>query len=179
MPRKNMSKVTFKITAKLHCAVFIAFACLASASAQNPVRPEEETLRAFLRTQADDKGTRYVAVFRDLNGDGKPEALVYLVGGEWCGSGGCTLFILQKDGGSWKVVSSVSITYPPVEVLSTLSSGWQDLNVHVGGGGARPGVVTLRFNGKSYRKSPPDPKRGKNASGEVVIDSWEAAKPLF
>lgn len=179
MPREIMSKLNIKIKAKLLCVVCIASVCLAMAPTQTQAPPAEESLRAFLQSQAGDKKTRYIAVFRDLNDDGKPEAIAYLVGNEWCGSGGCNLFILQEDRGSWKVVSSVTITYPPVQVLSTVSGGWHDLKVHVGGGGARSGVVTLRFNGKSYRKSPPGPKGSKDSSGEVIIDSWEAAKPLF
>src|ERR1041385_8331670 len=43
-----------------------------------------------------DKTTRYFAAFVDLNGDGKPEAVVYLSGRLWCGSGGCHTLILER-----------------------------------------------------------------------------------
>jgi hypothetical protein len=174
-----MPKVNLKTAAALICFVFIVPTCAVTAAAQTQASLDEQSLRAFLQTKADDKDTRYVAVLRDLNGDGTPEALAYLVGNEWCGSGGCNLFVLRKAGDSWSVVSSVSITYPPVQMLSTVANGWHDLTVHVGGGGARPGVVTLRFNGKAYRKRPLGPKASKKPSGEVIIGSWEDAKPLF
>lgn len=174
-----MSKIDLKIRAKLLCVEAVIFACLAAALAQSQARPEEESLRVFLQTKADDRKTHYVAVLSDLNGDGRPEALAYLIGNDWCGSGGCNLFVLQKHGNSWAIVSSVTITYPPVQLLSSVSNGWRDLKVDVGGGGARPGVVMLRFNGKTYRKSPLGAGSSKNEAGEVIIHSWEDARPLF
>jgi hypothetical protein len=174
-----MPKVNLKTAAALICFVFIVLTYVVTAAAQTQASLDQQSLRAFLQTKADDKDTRYVAIFRDLNGDDTPEALAYLVGNEWCGSGGCNLFVLQKAGNSWTVVSSVSITFPPVQLLSTVSNGWRDLRVHVGGGGALPDVVTLRFNGKTYRKRPLGPKTSEKPSGEVIIGSWEAAKPLF
>lgn len=41
--------------------------------------------------------TRYALARIDLNGDGS-EAIVYLAGGQWCGSGGCTLLVLSPPG---------------------------------------------------------------------------------
>jgi hypothetical protein len=150
-----MSKVNFKIINKLLCAAFIVAFFPTVTLAQAQPNDDEQSLRAFLQAKVDDKETRYVTAFHDLSGNGTREALAYVVGNDWCGSGGCNLFILQKSGASWRVVSSITITRPPVEILRNISNGWHDLKVHVGGGGARPGVVTLRFNGRTYRKSPP------------------------
>ena len=41
---------------------------------------------------------RFVPALVDLDGDRAPEALVYLSGRDWCGSGGCILYILQSGG---------------------------------------------------------------------------------
>jgi hypothetical protein len=83
------------------------------------------SLRAFLeRFDADLKG-RFIDAFVDLNGDGGPEAVVYLTGNEWCGSGGCTTLILVRDGDSWRLMTKVTVTRPPIRVLATKSNGWQ------------------------------------------------------
>jgi hypothetical protein len=176
MPREIMSKLD--ISARLVCVVCIALAYVAIAPAQTQM-PAQDSLKAFLQTKADDKGTRYVAVLRDLNGDGTPEAIAYLFGNDWCGSGGCNLFVLKKNGDSWRVVSSITTTAPPVQVLSHTSNGWRDLKVYVRGSVARPGAMTtLRFDGKTYRKIPLNVASGKNA-GEMIIRSSNAARPLF
>jgi hypothetical protein len=121
----------------LLCSAIAVFTCVVAAQQKTETKtaPPDESLRRFLQTQADDKETQYIAVLRDLNGDGIPEAIVYLVGNEWCGSGGCNLFILRKDGTSWKVVTSVTITHPPVRELNGTSNGWHNIGVRVGGGG--------------------------------------------
>src|SRR5690242_756822 len=45
-------------------------------------------LELFLDAQGFDSGDRLVAL-ADLDGDERSEALVYLRGSDWCGSGGC------------------------------------------------------------------------------------------
>jgi hypothetical protein len=179
-----MSK--FKRTlALLVCSALIVSTCLATAQHKITTKtpPEEESVRKFLQTKAEDKDTRYILVFRDLNGDGIPEAIAYLVGNEWCGSGGCNLFILRKNGNSWKVVTSVTITRPPVRELNGTSNGWHNIGVQVGGGGIIDGYdAELRFNGKSYPRNPTVPparRANKDATGKVIIPSFANAKPLF
>lgn len=84
---------------------------------------DEDSVRKYLRTQNDDKETYYIAVFRDLNGDSVPEAIVYLLGGGSCGSAGCNILILQRASDSWKVVSTMTITNPPIRVLDSTANG--------------------------------------------------------
>jgi len=144
---------------------------------------DEESIRKFIQSRDDDKTTQYVAAFRDLNGDGKPEAIVYLIGKSWCGSGGCHLFIFQKNGASWKLVTTMTITNPPIRMLDTASHGWHSLGVWVQGGGIQPGYeAELRFNGKSYPKNPTVPparRAAKNLAGKVLISSATNPKPLW
>lgn len=167
------------------CPVLALFSCLVGAQQKIETKTSaaDESLRAFLQTQADDKETRYIAVFRDLNGDEVPEAIVYLVGNEWCGSGGCNLFILRKIGSSWKTVTSITITNPPVRMFADTSSGWHNIGVQVRGGGMTHGYeAELRFNGKTYANNPTVPparSAGKGVTGEVIIPSLKDAKPLF
>jgi hypothetical protein len=177
-----MSK--FKTTIALVCPALTVFMCFAIAQQKAAIQPppEDESVKKILRTKAEDKETRYIAVFRDLNGDGIPESIAYMVGNDWCGSGGCNLFILKKSGDSWKIVSSVTITYPPVWIFKGTSNGWHNLGVQGGGGSVRAHDVELRFNGAKYRKSPSVSlagRAGKDNGGELVIPSFESAKPLF
>ena len=127
------------------------------------------------RLQSFDSGLtgRFIASFTDLNGDGKPEAIVHLTSNEWCGSGGCTTLVLVPDDDSWRVLSEISISRPPIRVLSTKSNGWRSIGVWVQGGGIQIGYeAELRFDGKKYPANPSvapaRPIVGK-IEGEVVI----------
>jgi hypothetical protein len=141
---------------------------------------DEESIRKLLQSRDDDKTTQYVAAFHDLNGDGTPEAIVYLIGKSWCGSGGCNLFILQKTGASWKVVTRMTVTNPPIRMLNTRSNGWRSLAVWVHSGGGYE--AELRFNGKTYPRNPSVPparRAAENLAGEVLISSTTNPKPLW
>lgn len=108
----------------------------------------------------------------DLNADGKDEALVYLIGPDDCGSGGCTLLVLTPNGGKLRLVSSMNVTRTPIRVLATRSHGWNDISVNVGGGGLEAGERRLHFDGKHYPKNPtlpPAMPTSSHALGKVVI----------
>ena len=152
----------------------------------------EESLKRFLqnwdtgttpKTEKNDRTTRYVAAFRDLNSDGTPEAIVYFIGKDWCGSGGCPTLILTRDAGSWRIVTKITITRPPIRVLTNTAHGWRSIGVWVRGAGIQQGYeAELCFNGKSYPRNPSVPParrlEGKPA-GEVVIASERGATPLY
>jgi hypothetical protein len=168
------------------CLALLVAISTAKAQAQREPAPPPTlvgSLKRFLQTLDRSRTTRYVAAFRDLNGDGIPEAIVYLVGPEWCGSGGCNMLILARDRSSWKIVTKVTITQPPIRVLTSASSGWRSLGVWVQGGGIRRGYeAELRFDGHTYPRNPTVPPsrrlQGK-AAGEVVISSAQQAVPLY
>jgi len=179
-------------------ATIAAFACLglsasAAAAAQGERRPDlsstvESSLKAFL--QAYDSGspshddTRYFAAFVDLHGDGAPEAIVYLTGRWWCGSGGCPTLVLARSGSSFRIVTSITVTRTPIRVLRSTSHGWHDLVVWVRGGGIRLGgyQAELRFDGKTYPSNPSVPPAvplsGK-VGGRIVISGSEEGVPLY
>jgi hypothetical protein len=111
---------------------------------------------AFIRSNLRLK--QYESASIDLNRDGAPEVIVYDDAPERCGSGGCGLIILTSAGRSYRVVTRVSITRPPIRVLSTSSHGWRDLGVKVVGGGImRAYEARLRFDGRSYPSNPTMP----------------------
>jgi hypothetical protein len=95
---------------------------------------------------------RYRYALVDLDDDGIPDAVVLLA--DSCGSGGCNLAILRGTGGGYRVVSSSTIAREPIGVLSERRFGWHTLSVTVGGGGAKPGPVLMRFDGTRYPLNP-------------------------
>lgn len=128
----------------------------------------------------DQRLTRYDYALRDLNGDGRPEALVYAWRGledgqdvNLCGSGGCYLAVLSLTPTGYRVVSDISITRPPIHVLPSVSHGWHDISVLVAGGGILPGYrARLRFDGKTYptnpSMTPAEPIKGKDQGTTVI-----------
>jgi len=165
--------------------------CLAQAERQPATSPSpsEDSLRTFLQDYVrekhldDDKATTYVRAFVDLNGDGKEEAIVYLVGRGWCGSGGCVTLVLARRNSSYRVITKITITRPPIRVLNSTSHGWHNIGVWVQGGGVQPGSeAELRFDGKTYPSNPSTPPArplvGKVA-GEIVVPSSQDGTPLY
>ena len=132
-------------------------------------------LQRYLKTGSlkNDTDTRYRVAFVDLNVDGTPEAVVYIIGNAWCGSGGCPLLVLSKAGSSYRVVARITIVRPPIYVMTHLSNGWRDIAVRVQGGGIHPGYDSeLRFDGKTYPTNPSVPparKVNEAAARDVII----------
>lgn len=109
-------------------------------------------------------------------GDGRL-ALVYLVGMNWCGSGGCNLLILRPGEAGWDPVGNVSRVRPPVRLLTTTTNGLPDLGVTVsGGGGPAAYEAKLVFDGRTYPRFPPDDAL-TDAEGAVVIADADIAPP--
>lgn len=182
----NLEARRFGITAfaVLFCSVLTVSACLAQGTGKEEAsNPAEKSVIKFLQVRYHDKTTQYIAAFPDLNGDGTPEALVYLIGGEVCGSGGCNLLVLEKSGDSWKIVTRTTVTQLPIRVLSVTSHGWHNITVWVQGGGIQPGYeAELRFNGKTYPSNPsvpPAQRLKRKAAGEVAIDSKQTSRHLY
>jgi hypothetical protein len=90
----------------------------------------------------------------DLDGDGTNEALVYVMGSSWCGTGGCNLLVLRAAGGSYEELSMMTVANAPIGVLGTSTNGWRDIFVTAGGGGAVYGARRMRFDGVTYPKNP-------------------------
>ena len=164
----------------LACAVssiFVIGGCFtgASAQAETLALSKEASFKQFLATWDADKTTKYIASFPTHDTNQMPDAIVYLTGNEWCGSGGCTTLILKQDGGSWRIVTKITLTRLPIRALVNVSNGWHSLGVWVQGGGIRAGYeAELNFDGKTYPRNPtiPPARRLKDKlPGEVLIPS--------
>lgn len=122
--------------------------------------------------------TLHVSSFKranaDLNGDGRPEAFVYVTDQAHCGSGGCTLVVLSPHGSGYRIVLRSTVTQLPIRVLPTSTRGWRDIGTTAAGGGiARPYTARLRFDGYHYPSNPTAPPAVplKHPTGTVLIDA--------
>ena len=164
--------------------IVLSFGCLA-VSAQAKL---ESTLENQLRNMySDDDGeVRYFHKSFDLNGDGKPEVIVHVVGPGACGTGGCATHVFAKLGASYKLISTIALSRPLVIAALGCSHGWRNLIVFVAGGGNVHGYYAeLRFNGKTYPHNPtlkPAKRISDKPRGTVLIKDFNfytEGKPLI
>ena len=178
---------TYRIAALAALALFGLQADFASSQPSGSSR-DEQSLRAYLQQEhradrADAADTRYSVGWADLNGDGRAEALVQLVGPFWCGTGGCGLDIYTPERNGWRRVADISVTQAPIRVLDTRSHGWRDIGVFVQGGGIIHGYeARLSFNGRSYPDNPTVPparRVARGTRGHTLIPDNAPGRPLW
>lgn len=130
---------------------------LNSETAPNP-KIEQAILRSLPDYSKDvsdpEQYMRYYYNRVDLNGDGQPEVIAYLVGSYSCGSGGCSAMIFTPKGQDYRLVSKLTLVNDPIVVTPQKTSGWKDLVLLVSGGGAKPQYSRLRFKGSAYPSNP-------------------------
>lgn len=151
-------------------------------------RPSEalkDYLRSYLNLGgkvAPDTTTRITAA-SVRNDDSKTEEdIVYVSGPGWCGSGGCTMLILETSGSSFKVLGNVTVVQLPIRLLHSMSHGHPDIGVLVQGGGILSGYeAVLSFDGKGYPSNPsmPPARQVAAARGKVIIATTENSVPLY
>lgn len=147
-----------------------------------------EALKNYLRDYlsvggkvSPDMTTRITAVEVETE-NGKAEDIVYVSGQRWCGSGGCTLLILEPAESTFNVLGRVTIVQLPIRLLSSRKYGHPDIGVTVQGGGIQTGYeAVLSFNGKRYPGNPSLPPARKThlAQGKVIIATTEGSVPLY
>lgn len=148
-------------------ATFLLLAGYICAQAQAPAALSAAVM-AYVRSQGDSDLPRFRHASVNLNGDREPDAIVLLLGPNWCGSGGCTLLVLKAHKGTFTLVSSTSVTLEPIRQASEQRHGWSSLVVHSRG----RGEVLLRFDGKTYPSNPslqPVASKSQLASARVLI----------
>src|SRR5262245_11350950 len=161
-----------RLTSTLICCVLLLLSNVAGAERKKNVALE----RALQEWRAEStEEIRYIPAFADLNEDGKPEAIVYILGKDECGSGGCPTVIFTPSGTGYKLVAEIPLTHPPIRVSRRKSHGWHNLIVFVAGGGIVQGYnAELAFDGKSYPDNPTVPPARQVKDGrrsKVLIPS--------
>ena len=120
----------------------------------NPADPQVAHIADLLRTQLvkEDLNTlpnsdrRFSYGEADLNGDHIKEVFVAMKGSSFCGSAGCTVFLLNSKG---EKISRFTIVNGPIVITTDKTNGWYDLVIPSGGGRYR-----VKYNGKAYPGNP-------------------------
>lgn len=120
--------------------------------------PVAAALRAaLLGTGGIAEGAKWLIARTDLNGDGKDEALAYVVEPAMCAVGGCPLYVLSDNAtNGFQVIDSIAPAQLPIYVLSLGGGdGWATLGVTVGGGdGSAPVLMAVPHDAKGYVANP-------------------------
>jgi hypothetical protein len=115
---------------------------------------------------------KYHAV--DLNNDGKNEYMVALYTPMYCGSGGCTAYLLNADG---SVHSRFTVVDFPVYAASTSTDGWKDLVMYSGRENRH-----VKHKGGKYPSNPsvqPAYKEPMPDKSSAILNIFEGAYPAF
>lgn len=93
-----------------------------------------------------EENRKFIFFEYDLNDDSKKEIFVGLIGGYFCGSGGCTMLLLDNQG---NVITYFTVTDYPVVIDNNKTNGWKDLIIMSGGKNH-----LVKYNGKKYPSNP-------------------------
>lgn len=107
----------------------------------------QDKLKADLDKNIVDSLSRKFIFFEyDLNDDGNKEILVGLIGPYFCGSGGCSPYLLDNQG---NVITHFSVSDYPIVIDNNKTNGWKDLFIRSNG---KDRIV--KFDGKKYPSNP-------------------------
>jgi hypothetical protein len=117
-----------------------------------------QTLRAaIIRALGDTRETsdppnplKYVSAYADLNGDGRPEVIVWVPTQDFGGTSGYPLLIFSRKERSYRLLWQYEKVWTPLIIQRTSHHGWRDIVFQVGGGGDEMRYVVIHHNGKSY-----------------------------
>lgn len=125
-------------------------------------------------------GAKWMIARADLNGDGKDEAIAYVVDPSICGTGGCPLYILSDNGSNgFQVIDTIGPAQLPVYVLSPGGAdGWATLGVTIGGGGAERALMSIPHDANGYTDNPtvaPAKKAQPGTAKPLIEDDFAKA----
>jgi Zn-dependent M16 (insulinase) family peptidase len=135
----------------------LLFTLGSEASAEAPPEPSADPVRSgierylqkYLRDDLktlSEEDRKYSHDTFDLNNDGRKEIFVALISPYFCGSGGCTLLILNPD---YTLHSRMTVVKDfPLHASSKTTHGWRDLVIQ------SRGNRLLKHNGKKYPSNP-------------------------
>lgn len=154
-----------------------ALCCLAACGATALAADTSPVLAALQKIDPDIKAEHYEAKQVDLDDDATDDALVLMNGtSSYCGSGGCTLFVLRSVDGSLTKVGAVRVVRAPIHLRKDSHHGMRDLLVHASGGGTTAHHAALAFDGTSYPLSPGDEAAKVMDTDRIIFADPDPAK---
>ena len=128
-------------------ATFAVLAALLEPGASAALTPAEAQAKVNAFVVADVQGAglqmppdfTYTLTLFDLNGDGVEEALIVYKHSSWCGSHGCSAYVLDVRGAT--PCSLGDLIAHQLMPAPTFTNGWRDLD---------GGVNTIQFEGGKY-----------------------------
>lgn len=133
--------------------IILIFALVTSLNGFSQNSPIKE-ITAYLKKKYPDTSAssrHFIYNEIDLNGDGKKEYLVGLIGGDWCGSGGCTVLVFNN---SIKVISRMTVVNYPIYIGASqkkeVSKGYSNLYIQNRDGS----VAKMSWDGIKYPSNP-------------------------
>lgn len=94
----------------------------------------------------DSLSRKFIFFEYDLNGDSKKEIFVGLTGPYFCGSGGCTILLLDDQGND---ITNFTVSDYPVVIDNKKTGNWKDLFIMSGGK-----YHVIKSVGKNYPSNP-------------------------
>lgn len=94
----------------------------------------------------DSLSRKFIFFEYDLNGDSQNEIFVGLTGPYFCGSGGCSIMLMDNKGNE---ITNFTVSDFPVVIDNNQSKDWKDLFILSGGK-----YHTMKFDGKKYPSNP-------------------------
>jgi hypothetical protein len=120
-------------------------------------------------TDGDSGKARYTSAKADLNGDGKDEVFVYLMGPFFCGTGGCNLLVFSMGSDGYNLLANIPTSESLVIQAETQNEGYSDIWRMQSGGGMPAEYVRHQYKGGKYievSRTPADTK----PTGTVVME---------
>jgi hypothetical protein len=143
----NSNKLKSLLIINLTLGCTLAFGSLKS-------QDNTERIKEYLRSEYGENSEfprRFIYNMVDLNDDGREEYLIGLMGPDFCGTGGCTMLILNQE---LKLISKITLVKYPI-YLETDETGkntnkFKNIFLRTG----QVGYVKLVWNGKKYPGNP-------------------------
>jgi len=83
----------------------------------------------------------------------------------YCGSGGCTLLVLDCTDAGYKVMGKTTVLDSPILLSSDSNNGYKNIKVR----SKTSGIVALKYNGKAYTKNASTAAKSKKVSSDIII----------
>ncbi|MGB4769929.1 MAG: hypothetical protein WBP58_00625 [Chitinophagaceae bacterium] len=143
-----MKKITF------HFVIVVLLALsFQSVIAQTETPEQTAKIQKFLAAKypkEDADGRKFMYVSVDLNDDGKNEYIIGLIGPSFCGSGGCTMLVLNN---AFKQTSAFTVVDYPIYIgapgTKEVTKKYSNIYAYSKG----KGYVKLSWNGTKYGPS--------------------------